>query len=456
MPEDTLDFKARSGLGSRTLYEERMHYKLVTSQIFNNINSNYIDLWYDVPFYGKVDRKGSLVVPKKKLLTYGAKDNLVSFDFVHKAYNDFRFYIKRNIYVGHTQLQNLFGDFQVKNSFEDSTNEYAGYSKSMVEFFNKQLIASGKFVINPKSYVAELLKFLKTNNLVFSYYSFFASQLTSIGSTGLALELLQGKNFDDDPGKGMYFDDIEFDKYVKAAAKFGFRVNKNAPWMLIADLNSKPMQFGHTVNRHGKDIKIDGYLAQGMIPSIDYLFEKQYDKVINIAYYTLKIAIYEGYSDYANKMRILVTPGKRTFTPDANFKSASTAEITRQPDVSYGIAQYSFSEFLEAFTDCFFLRIFERILRMEYKTKNSIKYKQFRKKFLKQSKDIMMTNSALGLLEKFYNPTIIHDPKTRKPFWTNSRGPKNFLTFANTGDMIPSEKEKPTASKIVTEFYTGY
>jgi hypothetical protein len=416
----------------------------------------YIDLWYEVPFYGKVDRKGSLVVPKKEFFAYGAKDNLVSFDFVHKAYNDFRFYIKRNIYVGHTQLQNLFGDFQVKNSFEDSMNEYFNYSKNMLEFFNRQLIASGKFVVNPKSYAAELLKFLKTNNLVFSYYSFFASQLTSIGSTGLALEILQGKNFDDDPGKGIYFDDIEFDKYVKAAAKFGFRVNKNAPWMLIADLNSKPMQLGHTVNRHGKDIKVDGYLAQGMIPSIDYLFEEQYDKVINMAYYVLKIILHEGYSSYENKTKFLVTSGKRTFTPEANFKVAASAEISRAPDIVSSIKKYSFNEFIEQISDCFFLRIYERILRMEYKTKNNIKYKHFRKKFLKQSKDSGLTHDTLEMLEKFYNPTTIHDPKTRKPFWTNSRGPKNFLTFANTGDMIPSDKEKPTASKIVTEFYTGY
>ena len=48
---------------SRTLYESRQGYKARSSYIFNQINNNYIDLWYDVPYYGKVDRNGILKVP---------------------------------------------------------------------------------------------------------------------------------------------------------------------------------------------------------------------------------------------------------------------------------------------------------------------------------------------------------------------------------------------------------
>ena len=455
MAEYGLDFEARRGLDSRSLYIERQYYKNTTTDIFSSINNNYIDLWYDVPFYGKVNREGSLIVPKKEFFGYGAKDNLVSFEFVLKAFEEFRFFLKRAIYQGHTSLQDLFGDFQVKSSFEDSVERYFGYSGNIVNIFNESLASSGKVISNPKSYTLELLRFLKKNNFVFSFYSFFASQLTSVQATALTLELRQG-DFSEDVEKNKYFRNQEFDKYSKAAAQFGFRINKNAPWMLIADLNSKPMQLGRTVRRRGEDIKIDGYLAQSLIPSIDYLFETQYDKAIDLSYFILKVTLFNAYSEFQNQKKHLITSGKTILNLDPSSKSITGAEIVRTPDITVDIEKYTFNEFLEEFADCYFLRVFEKILMMEYKTRSNTKYKHFRKRFLKQSKDIAKTYDTLEMLEKFYNPTAVYDPKSRKPLWTVSKGKRNFLTFANTGDMIPSEKEKPTVNKIVTEFYTGY
>ena len=51
----------KTGLRSYFLYEYRKWYKEKTSEIFEASNPNYIDLWYDVPFYGKVDTFGKLV-----------------------------------------------------------------------------------------------------------------------------------------------------------------------------------------------------------------------------------------------------------------------------------------------------------------------------------------------------------------------------------------------------------
>ena len=80
---------------------------------------------------------------------------------------------------------------------------------------------------------------------------------------------------DNDIDKNKYFANPGFHKYISAAANFGFRVDKNAPWTLIADLNSKPMREGHTIIRRGQSNTVDGYLQQ------HYTFEEFVSKVPN-------------------------------------------------------------------------------------------------------------------------------------------------------------------------------
>ena len=157
-------------------------------------------------------------------------------------------------------------------------------------------------------------------------------------------------------------------------------------------------------------------------------------------------------------MQYLVTPGKTIFTPDINFKMASTAAIKRGPPVTTPIAKYTFEEFVSKVPNCLFLRMLESLLKTEFKTKNNRKYHKFRKDFYDSTQDIFEEEVAfsLGDLEAFYNPTKVFDPKTLKPYWTIPKDRRNLLTLAPDDVMIPSEKKMPTVERIVTEYYTGF
>jgi hypothetical protein len=302
-----------------------------------------------------------------------------------------------------------------------------------------------------------LVNYLKKNKIIFSFYSFFASPLITPRCGGLALEIVL-EDYNEDINKNLYFKNPEFQKYVRAAASFGFRVNKNAPWSLVADLNSKPMRKGRTVTRRGQEpITFDGYLQQHYIPDLDYLFENHYDKVIDMTFFLLKTTVFKAYREYQDLMQFLVTPGKTTFTPDPSFNMASTAAIHRGRPTSTTIDKYSFTDFIVKLPDCLFLRILENILRTEFKTKNNRKYHKFRKDFYILTKDYVHDlDFTLSFLEEFYDPTKVFDPKTLKPHWTIPKNRRNLLTLAPDDVMIPSEKKMPTVERIVTEYYTGF
>jgi hypothetical protein len=469
MPRYFPDFAAKTGqpVESHALYEHRRWYKEKTTEIYK-FNNNYIDLWYDVPYYGKTNRAGILKVPQKEKLVYSANNNLVTFKFVSQAFDEFVFFLQRGSVVGRTNLRKFLGDFKVKRSYRDSVLEYLNYSSALMAAFNSFIVNEAKIVLDLETYTCELLKFLKLNEASFSFYSFFAGHKTSIGATGLAIEF-STENHDDDRTKNRFFKNPEFYKYVKTAANFGFRINKNAPWMLIADLNSKPMKNGHKVKRSGKIIEVPGYLPNDFIPSIDYLFEEYYDRVMLKALTLLRTTIEFGYKKFQNDMQYLVRHGEVVFQPGSGYKMISNANVTKLPAGHLFIKSYKSSRYgsppslftdladlskAPQFTDAFYLKILEKTLMYEFSVDNDVKYRTFKRKFDKKNNNSNISLFVvLDLLESFYSPTKIFDPVTKKPMWTN---PKNKLTSQNQNVMIPNEKQKPTVSKTVTEFYTGY
>ena len=67
-------------------------------------------------------------------------------------------------------------------------------------------------------------------------------------------------------------------------ANFGFRVNKNAPWQIIADLNSKPMLQGRPIKTTNPETGestttvMTPYMHQHYIPDIKTFFSQNYNR----------------------------------------------------------------------------------------------------------------------------------------------------------------------------------
>ena len=468
MPQYFPDFIAQTShpIKSYSLYENRRWYKEKTSQIFNNFNNNYIDLWYDTPYYGKVNESGILVVPNKDLLKYSAKHNLVSFDFIIQAFDEFIYFLQRATTQGRLSIRNLLGNFKVKRSFEDTPNQYLNFAWGIINSFNDYIVSTNKMVLNMESYVCEFLKYFELNPLnLFSYYSIFASAKTSVRGSALAIEF-SAANHDSDITKNRFFKNAEFHKYVQTAANFGFRINKNAPWMIIADLNSKPMQTGHTIKRRKTTQTVDGYLAQNMIPDTGALFTQRYNRcIVSAAVYLKEIMIY-GYKEYQSRLLYLVDHNNIKYESLARYqKFNSNVNIkrwTRQLTIkSYktSSSKYPASSVVEIddlrqlYGDKFWAKMMEKILKKEYSVTEGKAYTSFKKKFDWSLINAPSIFDTYTLLESFYSSTKIFSKATGAPLWSKS---KKSLNPQKNNVMVPTGKEKPTASRIVTEFYTGY
>tara|TARA_Y100000310_G_C20452568_1_gene701467 strand:+ start:20 stop:793 length:774 start_codon:yes stop_codon:yes gene_type:complete len=81
----------------------------------------------------------------------------------------------------------------------------------------------------------ELLKSIPITNT-----SILSSKYTSIATSGLSI-MLRDSKFDDDETKSILMNEIVFDFYRQAAMKHGFMINKNAPWQIVANIDSSAM-----------------------------------------------------------------------------------------------------------------------------------------------------------------------------------------------------------------------
>jgi hypothetical protein len=73
-----------------------------------------------------------------------------------------------------------------------------------------------------------------------THTSILSSSHCSVINSGLSI-ILKDTKFDDDEAKSVFMNEIIFDFYRQAALKHGFMINKNAPWQIVANLDSSAM-----------------------------------------------------------------------------------------------------------------------------------------------------------------------------------------------------------------------
>ena len=391
-------FRANGELGALDLYRQRRYYKNKTKKLFEDpggLGSNFIDLWYDVPFYGKVNPQGRLVVVDQTFLQYSGRDATILLNFVFAAFEDFKSYMNRAGAHGKSDLATAFKNFNPKQSFIDPVGQYMMYGLNIILNFNENILATSsrggrQIVPTFASYISQFLKYFGTISNVFSFSGYFASSEVGIGSTGLALSLLD-QDADNDFLKNKIFKNAEFYKYTRAAAKFGFRVDKNAPWTLVADLKSQPMQ---------------KYLVQKNIQNINVLFANYFNSAAEHDVTLTALLLYEGYTRY-QKNRYFEVKTFHCVQPPPRFNEAMSTNVISKTKKIFS-QELSFTDFLASVQDRKRLMLaLQKIKYIETHQKADELYFNFYAKFrqavLAEDYDI-----ATNMLESYYNPARIY------------------------------------------------
>ena len=169
---------------------------------------------------------------------------------------------------------------------------------------------------------------------------YMKSRLCPIFASGLAIEIADLPYDDDEQKRDVFFTSPNWKFYVKTCSAFGFMIDMNVPWRLVADIDSLAMK------------KYSASLAGGA--TVTSLFLLNYVPVAPYSFYTFKINLLNLYKRCKRKSYVKEEYcGGQLYTKHIIPKN------------------YSIRQFLDAFDDEYFLKIYFQLRFYENEKKYS-------------------------------------------------------------------------------------
>ena len=284
--------------------------------------------------YGRLNNDLMSIVPKEnRMSTINTESDLRVLDFVADAYSAFmqemqsfkfsnKFSPNSKIYNFSAQGTNQVLDLKYDLFLQDQ------YS-SFVSFVNTKKI--DKEILDIDSFVSVFSRFIdsRTPATPFNKSTYAVSNRVTRNITGLSIDLDSGDVNDDNNKVENYINDEDFQCFQDLASSFGFTINKDIPWQIVADLNSIYLKYYF----HLKMLSLveQGIIEESPVPSTERKFENcqdvlanfdlvnfLFDKKSKIQYYdiinyndleNLKLIIYYFYNSYVQE-RVFVTDTK--------------------------------------------------------------------------------------------------------------------------------------------------
>jgi len=232
------------------LFHQRKAYK---ERAYANTDiGNLIDLWTEYPNYGKVSEYGKpLVVRSEKLkqLRYASDDQtLFALNFVADAWSSL---VERMIELknkGQVATSSPFYKIRAHTGYISLGAIYDKHIKENLYIPMSEMYLSGRRKRKADSFngfmgvASTLFRHIASESPI-TRCGFIESNLAPIGTSGLVIEIAPPEGHSEDYGKSdTYIDDETFEVFAAFAAQEGFYIDKNAPWRLVANLNSDAMR----------------------------------------------------------------------------------------------------------------------------------------------------------------------------------------------------------------------
>tara|TARA_R100000808_G_C2152189_1_gene161512 strand:+ start:197 stop:1732 length:1536 start_codon:yes stop_codon:yes gene_type:complete len=247
--EDILRYSYGSNdLGAKNIFKERQRYN---NTIFPPDRiKNSISTWNTDRFYGIVSTKGNTVTVDQKYLKpmrYSGDTQFV-LNFVADAWRDFAERVRS---LGNQNLiykDSPWFDPKVIKAWTPASAKYDNYMREDVySVFNTTFLPLGgkdRRITDIDSFLSVFDEYIDmVVSLVgpITFSGFLEGGIMSPLTSGLMLEIGSQNPSEDFPKSYEYLDE-NFELIAYIAAQYGFMIDRNVPWRLVADLRSEAMQ----------------------------------------------------------------------------------------------------------------------------------------------------------------------------------------------------------------------
>tara|TARA_R110000822_G_scaffold148512_3_gene287537 strand:- start:2827 stop:4149 length:1323 start_codon:yes stop_codon:yes gene_type:complete len=325
---------------AKELYNSRVLYDYLYDQ-----TGRQFDLWYDTPLYGKVDKLGRVVYPKESFLEIVSKDSdentVLCLNYVSQAFKKMRLHYETLYLDGYLDTRSDY--------FQKTLQPFKGWSSPALKYQdNQQDLYEGFFsdvlenvletedIKDFNSFTTILLEYIKNTKQPFTRVGFHESNNTTVNNTGLAIEIYEGE-YGDDSLAFEFVNDNNFEIFQELCGRYGFRIDRNIPWRIVSNFNSKNSEpfVKEQITEEDRTISIEE-IFRTFYERLDLTkyFEEFYNELF--VFYTTFVQAYPRYKEnrtarsncinafYTYKDRELPQLRKTNITTPAYYKQTET------------------------------------------------------------------------------------------------------------------------------------
>lgn len=269
--------------------DDMSDYQGESRYVFPPFNS--IDFNHQKAFYGRIDTHNRSIYPSEKFLKLvSGTDDVMLLNFVSEALSDMLFKIERMKEIGKIPKSSIFYNITVKKGWESLLNDHhktmnAIFEGFILNYVNNPLnsVKIRNFQDYSKEFIYFLNKFLVKFPITRSRMQL--NNATNPRVSGLVFEIATDVHDDDESKYRNYILDKSFIQFQGILNSFGFMVDKNAPWRIIADLESPQMRFR---------------MAEKGFETLQDMFDGYYYKTHLYEVNTMKKYFFSYYDSYIN------------------------------------------------------------------------------------------------------------------------------------------------------------
>ena len=282
-------FIGENSLGAEKIFYSRLVY---SAYAYNNhpeaVKEGVVkDFWFmENAYYGKVDLGfNPLQVDQERLVPLRNHENQFTLPFVKDAFQGLEREVRKCLLNGSLSNFPLLTEIKVVESTKNLPQLASRRLVIFVRFIIQQLKIAKKLdtIRNFKDFMEHFedlcLQFAEQNVLTKS--SLVMAKSIDLSYTGLALSLGDADYSVDRPKVEFYISHPEFPFYLKILEKYGFYVDKAAPWRIVANISSAAMQ-SYLRKRN---------VAEGLSPIFARFYKKAYMGDLTL----LRYAAYRAY-----------------------------------------------------------------------------------------------------------------------------------------------------------------
>ena len=238
---------ADNSLGPAMSYQFRKHWK------DNGISTDLteiepLDFWYGKLFHGRINLNGDVIYPSEtNLKQLPANDTYWALDFVVDAFAALKDHINQAVSLGLLQPEGELIQMIPQRGWVSANLDYNIYMERLYNHMVTHWLQKANRNSQIRNFADFLREFLELVDdaagiLPFTKSAHILSNHFSPLSSGLIVEISGASHSVDIVKQEKWTQDPNFLFYRNSAKNHGFLIDKNAPWRLIADINSAPMQ----------------------------------------------------------------------------------------------------------------------------------------------------------------------------------------------------------------------